>query len=366
MALLDFDGRTIVLNLAYFGALQAGAGSNVRHLHRFLPAREKSELRREGPKDRPERVWWFVYTPNETTRVPGFEVQVRVASIPSGDDLAIDRDAWLAGLDGVVFVADARAGRGDSNLAAVQDLERCLLGHGLDLGAIPVVFEVNQTDAATARPSDRVVEELNPFGYPVVHALARTGTGVIETHDALSGAVFSRLRDRLSRQEAAVPLTSVSRAARERAEAEIALRAASMSGPMRAVPPPASLPVAVEIPVRVAELRQSTPFQHVRTEVADERVRVEGIWRRSDGTQRKIALLLEGGSEAATATHTVVPTGAGGAAVPPVVPEGARARRAASFAPDDLPGELPRLIYGLVGLGGGLLSGWLLGYLTFG
>ncbi len=365
MALLDFEGRTIVLNLAYFGALQSGAGSNVRHLHRFLPARDKAELRREGAKDRPERVWWFTYTPTEAIRIPGFDLKVRVASIPSGEDIQLDREAWLSGLDGVVFVADARAGRAEANMSALQDMEACLVGQGLDVGAIPVVFQINQTDAATARPSDRVVDELNPFGLPVVHALARTGTGVVETHDALASAVFSRLRDRMMRNEAAAPLTAVSKASRDRAENEIAMRAAALSGPLRSMPLPSSLPVAVEIPLRVSELRQSQPFQHVRTSVEAGRLRVEAVWRRTDGTQRKVAVLIEAGSESAATGPNTASTSTAMADAASAI-GGPRARKSTAFAPDELPGELPRLAYGVVGVVGGVFTGFSLAYLVFG
>lgn len=355
MATLDLVEREIVLHIAYFGALQSGAGSNVRHLHRFLPARDKGEMRREGPKDRPERVWWFTYAPVDPPKLPGFTLRVRVASIPSADAIVLDRAPWMEGLDGVVFVADARAGHGEQNLSALLDLERLLAGQGLDIGSVPMVLQVNETDAGNARPAERVVEDLNPFGLPVVAALARTGTGVVETHDLLLSAVFTRIKDRFVGDEASISLTALTRAARDAAEAALVARA--QSSPDELDEPDTArviLPSSAELPVRVGELKGSLPFQHVRTEVRGEHLHVEAIWRRADGTHRKVALLVTAGTDERTGPPTPA------AAPPPPPPQ--RSNRAA-WAPDDLPGELPRLFYGVTGLLGGLLSGFLLGYI---
>lgn len=357
MAWVHFGERTIELELAYFGPLQAGCGTNVRHLHRAQPARERTELKRLGGKDHQERMWLFTYLPLDTPRVPGFEVRVRVCSIPSGADLELDRDSMFAALDGIVFVADARAGRTEPNAAAILDLEQCLTRQGMELGALPMVFQVNQTDAQNARPLERVVEDLNPFGFPVFEAMARQGKGVLETHEALLGAVLTRLRDNLAGGEATLNLTALTRASRDKAEAAILAHVASLPQADRQVPASFGLPAAAEIPVRLPELRDSTPVQHVRTEIVGPRVRVETVYKRDDGSHRKLAILVEPGDTPVPLSPPSTPHLHTASHPPPV-------RRMP--ASDELPGELPRLTYGFGGLLGGLLAGLFLGYIWFG
>lgn len=354
MATVDFTERTIELNVAYFGPTQAGSGTNVRHLHRVQPGREKAELRSSGGKDGKERVWWFAYTLTDAPRVPGFEMKVKVCSVPGGPDAGPGRDEMFAGLDGVVIVADARASRTEDNLAAVLDLEQSLIRHGIDLAALPVVFQVNQTDAQNARTPDRVVEDLNPWGFPVFEAMARQGKGVLETHEAILSAVITRVRDNLSAHHVIMPITELSRATRESAEHTVMRHASQLPPSSRSSSSGMAMPASAEILVRPPELRGSVPVQHVRTEVRGERLRVDTVVRRNDGTYRKLALLIEPGGEepvAARAPSTDTP-----APAPPP-------RRV--FSPDS-PGDMPRLAYGISGVAAGLLSGFMLGYIWFG
>lgn len=357
MATVHFDEHVIELNVAYFGPLQAGCGSNVRHLHRTAPARERSELRRVGAKDRKERMWWYSYQPNDPPLIPGFEVRVRVVSIPSASEVELDRDAMLAGVDGIVLVCDARGGRIEANLASLQDLEQLLARQGLELGTLPMVYQVNQADAQNARPFERVVEDLNPFGYPVFEATARTGRGVIETHEAIVAAVTSRLRDNLHGAETRVTLTALTRAQLERAEDAIVGHAAALPQASRPMPTALGLPASAEIPVRLTELRGSSPIQHVRTEVRGARLRVTATFRREDGTHRKLAFLIEPGEprEESRGARLTASELAAAPAPPP--------RRSLST---DIPGDLPSLGYGVAGVLGGLTTGVLLGYVWFG
>jgi signal recognition particle receptor subunit beta len=354
VATVDFTERTIELNVAYFGPSQAGSGTNVRHLHRIQPGREKAELRSSGGKDGKERVWWFAYTLPDAPRVPGFEIKVRVCSVPGGPDVAAGREDMFTGMDGVVFVADARASRTEDNLAALLDLEQSLVRHGIDLAALPVVFQVNQTDAQNARTPERVVEDLNPWGFPVFEAMARQGKGVVDTHEAILAAVVTRVRDNLSTHHMVMPIAELSRANREDAESVVMRHTAQLPPSSRSSSTGMALPASVEILMRPPELRGAVPVQHVRTEVRGERLRVDTVFRRNDGTYRKLALLIEpGGEEAPTAR--VVPVEA--PAPPP--PQ----RRV--FAPDS-PGEMPRLAYGISGLVAGVLTGIMVGYILYG
>ena len=56
------------------------------------------------------------------------------------------RKLVLQGADGVVFVADSQARRFDDNLESLQNLQDNLLGQGVDVRQLPVVFQYNKQD----------------------------------------------------------------------------------------------------------------------------------------------------------------------------------------------------------------------------
>lgn len=350
MAVVDFSANTLTLSVIYFGPRGAGCGTNVRQLHRAQPTRERVELRRAGGEDKKERIWHFVHRLEAVPQVGQFESRMMVASVPSGPDLTIDREPFLAGVDGIVFVADARANRADDNFAALLDLERSLLRQGLDLEGMPLVFQVNQSDAPNARPAARVVEDLNLWGARIVEGMARQGKGVVESHDAIRALVIERLVDRVADESVPVALTHLNAAQRESGEQVVIDHATALpqleSGRR-------GLGAANEIVLRPPELMGHEPLGVVRAEVMGGRLRVDALMRREDGSVRKLGLLVEPGRDDGTpipepATETTVVA----SAQTPV-------RHAAER-------DLSNITYGVIGWFGGLLSGILAYYIVFG
>lgn len=352
MATVDFQQREITVKIAYFGPAKAGCGTNVRQLHRVQPAREKAELRRAGGDNKHSRIWFFAYHPDERPQITGFELQVQVCSIPSGPEVRLDRDGAFEGVDGIVFVADARSNRTDENHSSLLDLERCLERHGLDVAMIPFVIQVNQTDAPNSRPAARVAQELDPHGRAHFSAMARQGKGVLETHDAILAATLSRIRDNLTGNRTNVTLTALTPARRERYLRAIARHASSLPQAARPLPRTLSIRPASEVVIEAEELRNSRLVHVVRSDITgDSSVRIEAIVRREDGAHRKMALVVGpagDGAVSSTKKKTGAPT--------PTAPQPNR-------PPEN---DLPPLLYGLVGVFGGGLSGFFLGYILFG
>ncbi len=349
LATVDFQQREITVKIAYFGPTKSGSGTNVRQLHRVQPAREKAELRRIGSEESQALIWFFAYHPDERPQITGFDLQVQVYSIPSGPEVRIDRDTALEGVDGVVFVADARSNRTDENHAALLDLERCLVRHGLDVAMIPYVTQVNQTDAPNARPAARVATELDAPGRPHFAAMARQGKGVLETHDAILAATLSRIRDNLTGNRTNVTLTALTPARRDRYMRAIMRHAQALPQAGRALPRTLSILPATEITIESDELRKARPLHVVRSEIFGDGVRVETIVRREDGAHRKMTLLLNPAPDAprvADLDSTSTPSS-----------------RTGEFRHES---DITQIAYGLVGVFGGGLSGFLLGYILFG
>lgn len=364
MAIIDFAQRDLLLNIVYFGPRQAGCGTNVRQLHRLQPAREKAELVRVGgaasEDEGKDRIWHFSYHPADAPRAGGFGVRMRVASVPGGVDVQIPRDDILDGLDGVVFVADARAHRADENRSALHDLERCLAGQGLDLGAIPIVVQVNHADAPNARPTVRVLEELGLSDATSFEGIARQGKAVVETHEAIRDATLSRLHDQLGDHAVAFPVTALSRAARDRVHDLIFKHAHAQPQAGRPLPRRLTPLAPEEVTLRVPQLLGETPLHVLRAEVHGGHFRFDIVTRGADHAVRKLAVHLEPGHETGSSPAAVeeitqpmpaVPSG------PPSVP-----------APPPPPAEndLSPMAYGVIGTVAGFISGFLTYYVSYG
>lgn len=356
MAHIDFAQRQITLRFVWFGATGAGSSTNIRQLHRLLRVRDRSDLQRVGGgKDRQERSWSFSCTPEDTPTIQGFDVRVELISVPAGPTVQMERDLLVQGLDGAVFVADARAARASANLAALLDVEGLLLRQGIALADLPLIIQVNHTDAPTPRPTARVLEEIDPFGLPSFEAIARRGTGLRETWEALLGAVTARLCDTVPGSSALLPLTPLRNASREWSHDLLHRHIAGMptqpsDGMLTSV-----LPATAEIVTPAPALAGQIPVRHLRTTLQGGRFRVEGVFRRSDGEIQKLAVLLD--TSPPSRSNPPPPPTMGAAPAhrpsPPLIPG------------KPTPGDLSQLAYGVIGTTAGLISGLSLGFLLF-
>ncbi|MFM2163187.1 MAG: hypothetical protein RLZZ383_2699 [Pseudomonadota bacterium] len=362
MANIDLARRTITLTIVWFGPRQAGCGTNVRQLHRAQPARTKATLHVLGTEERGSRLWHFVAAADDGPDVAGFEVALQVVALPSTSEVALEREQFLDGVDGVVFVADARQGRHEENVSAFLDLQACLARRGLDLGGLPHVFQVNHTDHPTARPARRVLEDLDAHGAPAVEAMARSGRGVLETWDAVRRLVLARLGENGAGARLQLTLTAMSRAIRDAALTDV-LDHADVVAPAEPLPDAVSSVRAEEVLLAPDALVGAHPLHVLGAEVRAGRVRTDVVVRRADGSSRRLAFLLDArptGAEAPVPRRAArpEPIDESTASYRPVRPLGP------SLAPTP-PSErdLPPWTYGVLGLVAGVTSGFLLSYI---
>jgi len=309
MARIDFSEREIRLRIVYFGATQSGTSSNVRQLHRLLSPRELDPLRHSGGGDADQRVWHFSYLPRELIEIHGFTVRVEARSIAAVITPEARRDEAFEGVDAVVFIADARTDNVRANLDALVDLRDCLERHGLEPLALPMVVQVNHTDAANSRDVNAVAEDVNPWGFPVERAVARNGEGVLETHRVAVSAALSRLHDRIEDGAIRLSTTALLPAARSTAS-ELVDRH------MRGLQTSATLERTItrradgftpikEIRLHSRELRGHRITRLVRAQLRGPQLHIDAnIERERDFSTRRVRFVL-GASE--TRTHEMPP-----------------------------------------------------------
>jgi mutual gliding-motility protein MglA len=357
MATINFALREITAKVVYFGATGAGCTTNVEQLHANLDGRRKGELHGFGPEQPAERSWFFQYAIDGP--IAGFDLVVRTYALPGGIEIAAHREEVARDVDAVVLVADARRDRNPANTEALLAMEEVLQRTGRELSQLPVVIQVNHTDAPDARAVADVIFDLNPLGFQVFEAVAREGRGVRETHEAIVEALRARIRNAVTAQTPAAFLVAVHdpttpddvglvaehvRVIRHRAPVSETVGATPARRQVEDGP-------EIEIPFQPRELVGSHPIQVVSAAVAGDRIRVELVMERMGGAEaRRLVVWLANRPADAERRLPRAP-------MPPApTPAPARPRAESS--------DLPPIWYGTVGVVGGIVIGGLLAYLA--
>jgi hypothetical protein len=230
-----------------------------------------------------------------------------------------------------------------------------------------------------------VVFDLNPFGFPVVPAVARAGEGVIETHQEVASGIALRVRNGIVGQTPALPVTAIHVPERE-TDAEVigrlvdAIREASAIVTVEQVSEDSHPKTQsytsdeveqgpeVELAFQPRALVGSHPVRVLQADVLGDRVRVDVLMERmGGGDPRRITVWL---LNRPTDTPPVPRSPQG----PPKDPT--PIDRVFDYLPDDQEftedsedwdsqtNDLPAVWYGVFGVSSGILIGLLSGYLV--
>jgi GTPase SAR1 family protein len=95
------------------------------------------------------------------------------------------RQEILAGVSGIIFVADLSAGAQSSNAAALNELEENLSRINMSLKNIPWVIQYNKRDLADAADVQRLDAAINKWKAPIFESVAVESIGALEPFDYL-------------------------------------------------------------------------------------------------------------------------------------------------------------------------------------
>lgn len=363
MATINFATREITAKLVYYGASKAGSNTNLRQLHRLVPSPGRSRLHKFGPGDTDERTYYFEFVAPQEQRVNGFDLKLRVYSLPGALALDAHRLEVIKDVDALVLVADARPDQEAANMDHLLALEELLGKTGLELASLPMVIQVNHLDDPSARSVTDVVYDLNPYGFPVIPAVAIEPRGVLETHTEVAGALVARIRDNMAGSTAAITLTALHRAERETDEDVIrghieAIQQVTTATPASSLgddgPTPSTPRPRVELPFQPPEFTGTQPVQLLSANIEGTAIEIELLMQSTTGGDpRPLRIVL-----ANRPTETPVAR-----RVASQVPASPDLPDVGDFIPDsyDLPEEegpdLPGWVYGLIGVAGGLAIG---------
>jgi len=194
MTLINYDSKNINCKIIYFGPSLSGKTSNLRCVSNRTPVEKQGGLIMLA--DNADRTTYFDFLPLFLGRIRDFDTRLHLYALPGNLAFDTNRLLIMKGVDGIVFVADARKERLDENVEAMQTMRQYLRHYGYDPDTMPMVIQYNFADAPTALPHHVLARALNPAGRPEFSADTQTGKGVLETLKAISQQVLASLTSR--------------------------------------------------------------------------------------------------------------------------------------------------------------------------
>ncbi len=179
MTVIRTADREIDTRIVYYGPGLSGKTTNLVNIHQRMPDELRGPMRSIDTED--ERTLFFDFLPVEPFRIGGWSLRFQLYSVPGQETYARTRRALLAGIDGIVFVADAAPDRIDANRESLDELREQLARQGRSLDATPAVLQVNKMDRAVDDDATAVAERIGGGDLPVIEAVAVRGIGVRET-----------------------------------------------------------------------------------------------------------------------------------------------------------------------------------------
>jgi signal recognition particle receptor subunit beta len=153
MSLVNFAAREITCKIVYYGPGRSGKTTNLQYIFGRVP--EPRRGRMVSLATHGDRTLFFDFLPLDLGSISGFQTRFQLYTVPGQSYYNATRRLVLQGADGVVFVADSQARRFEENLESLQNLHENLLGQGVDVRQLPVVFQYNKQDLPSELVLDR-------------------------------------------------------------------------------------------------------------------------------------------------------------------------------------------------------------------
>lgn len=192
MTFINYVAREINCKIVYYGPGLGGKTTNLQHLYDITNSENRGKLVSLATET--ERTLFFDFLPLDLGEIRGLRTRFHLYTVPGQVFYDASRKLILRGVDGIVFVADSQEERLDANLESLANLKMNLKEHGIDIGKIPYVLQLNKRDLPSAMPAEQLKNLLSVKGEPVFDAVAPKGTGVIETLKAVARQVLMELR----------------------------------------------------------------------------------------------------------------------------------------------------------------------------
>jgi signal recognition particle receptor subunit beta len=188
----DDAKNELALKIVYWGVGLCGKTSNLQYVWRRTPPELRTEI--DSIATATGRTMSFSIVPRTLAPIDGRAIRIWLWCAPGAVFYDASRASLLAGVDGVVFVADSQAERIEANVESFEDLERTLAdreGRRL-VEDLPFVLQYNKRDLPNAMSIDELDRALARRDAPRFEAVASRGEGVFHTLKACAQRIHER------------------------------------------------------------------------------------------------------------------------------------------------------------------------------
>jgi signal recognition particle receptor subunit beta len=197
------DLAEVNARIVYWGAEGAGKSQNLRAAFAKLRPDHRGEIKQVPTRIDP--TVGYEVLPISLGEIAGVRTQLELIAVPGHREQTPTRKQLLDEVDGIVFVADARAERAEANLASLRELQQALAAYGRRLEQVPLVVQYNKRDLADPYAIEDLHRRLGLGSAPVFEAVATQGTGVLQALSTISKRVIRALRDQAPGAAPAAP-----------------------------------------------------------------------------------------------------------------------------------------------------------------
>ncbi len=196
MVFFNYATMQMAAKIVYYGPGLCGKTTNLHFIYgRTAPGSRGEMVSLETETD---RTLFFDLLPLDVGVIGGFKTRLQLYTVPGQVFYNTTRKLVLKGVDGIVFVADSQRPMGEPNRESLGNLRENLAEIGLDLRAIPLVFQFNKRDLANILSVDELNDLLNPDrSIEWYEASATNGPGVFETLKAISKLTLRSLKSKM-------------------------------------------------------------------------------------------------------------------------------------------------------------------------
>ena len=199
MVFLNYTAMQITAKIVYYGPGLCGKTTNLQWIHGRTAPRSRGDM--VSLETEADRTLLFDLLPLEVGVIGGMKVRLQLYTVPGQVFYNATRRLVLKGVDGVVFVADGQVPAAEPNEESLSNLRQNLEELGLDLHAVPLVFQYNKRDLRNILPVAKLQEDLNPAGAPSFEAAAVHGVGVFETLKEISRLSLDSIRAKIAEEK---------------------------------------------------------------------------------------------------------------------------------------------------------------------
>lgn len=191
MAEINREEKKMVVKIVYYGPALSGKTTNLMHLHEILDPSHCGEFMTFETKG--DRTLFFDLLPMIIKSESGYNIKVKLFTVPGQVAHDATRKAVLSRADGVVFIADSQISQAMSNFESFDNLEKNCGRVGLDFDNLPLVIQFNKRDLNDIIGEDEINERWRPTGLPLAFGSALYGKGVIETFKMILTKTYQRV-----------------------------------------------------------------------------------------------------------------------------------------------------------------------------